>query len=123
MSASPTMPVRNPRLAGFRSLDGHTSYGVEDLFEGCPAARTAGRPTSVAAFYRDAPLNLAPGGHGIDRYGEWLPYLRFAGLGEGGTPLLPLPGAARRHGLGSLLVKREAANPTGSHKDRMSPLV
>ncbi|MCC7275660.1 MAG: pyridoxal-phosphate dependent enzyme, partial [Alphaproteobacteria bacterium] len=42
---------------------------------------------------------------------------------EGGTPLLPLPGAARRHGLGSLLVKREAANPTGSHKDRMSPLV
>jgi threonine synthase len=39
-------------------------------------------------------------------------------LGEGETPLVALPDLARRWGLCKLLLKREDANPGGSHKDR-----
>ena len=57
------------------------------------------------------------------RYAELLPIrnLRFAvSLGEGGTPLLPVPHARSAVGLerGELLVKDEGANPTGTFKAR-----
>lgn len=39
-------------------------------------------------------------------------------LGEGATPLLEAPRLAKRLDLGSLLLKWEGANPTGSFKDR-----
>ncbi|MBR0646823.1 threonine synthase [Plastoroseomonas hellenica] len=110
-------PLRNPRLIGFAALDGIARYGVQDFFEGCPRAAAAGAPTSVAAVYEGAaPL---PAGTGMARHAARLPYVRFPTLGEGDTPLLPLPSVA---GLGALWLKRESANPTGSHKDRMSPL-
>lgn len=112
-------PLRNPRLTGFAALDGIARYGVQDLFEGCPRAAAAGAPTSVAAVYEGSVPWPSPAGLGMARHAARLPYLRFPTLGEGGTPLLPLPAAA---GLGALWLKREAANPTGSHKDRMSPL-
>src|SRR3990172_2081923 len=38
-------------------------------------------------------------------------------LGEGSTPLLPAPPLSRRYGV-ELWLKWEAANPTGSYKDR-----
>jgi threonine synthase len=41
-------------------------------------------------------------------------------LGEGDTPLLRLPRVARDVGVKELYVKNEAANPTGSHKDRLA---
>jgi threonine synthase len=46
---------------------------------------------------------------------------RATGLGEGGTPLLPLSRAVAAHGgleRGELLVKEEGLNPTGSFKAR-----
>jgi threonine synthase len=55
------------------------------------------------------------------RYREWLP---LAGedvpvtLGEGGTPLLPVPRLGERHGFEQLWVKEEGTNPTGSFKAR-----
>ena len=57
------------------------------------------------------------------RYRELLPVRddrHAASLGEGATPLIPIPRAARTLGLerGELLVKDEAANPTGSFKAR-----
>jgi threonine synthase len=39
-------------------------------------------------------------------------------LGEGDTPLVPLPRWGAAHGLGRVYAKLEAANPTGSFKDR-----
>ncbi len=39
-------------------------------------------------------------------------------LGEGGTPMLPMREAARRHGLAAVWVKDESGNPTGSFKAR-----
>jgi threonine synthase len=55
------------------------------------------------------------------RYREWMP-LRDGEdpvtLGEGGTPLLPVPRLARVLGLDALWVKDESVNPTGSFKAR-----
>jgi len=39
-------------------------------------------------------------------------------LGEGATPLIAVPRIARHFGFRELLIKNEAANPTGSFKDR-----
>jgi threonine synthase len=55
------------------------------------------------------------------RYREWLPLAdgeEPVTLGEGGTPLLPTPRLAARHGLSQLWVKDESTNPTGSFKAR-----
>ena len=114
--------VRNPLLIGFRSLDGRSHFGVGDLFEGDPASRSRGEPTSVAAEYRQiaSPLPACVGP--MRTYGAWLPYLEFPSLGEGGTPAVDVPALADALGLKRLIVKRESANPTGSHKDRMTPL-
>lgn len=57
------------------------------------------------------------------RYGERHPYRTFPTLGEGGTPLVSLPILAERLQVQGLWVKNEGQNPTGSHKDRLSPLV
>ncbi len=54
-------------------------------------------------------------------YASFLPVRDPAGvvtLGEGATPLVPAPRLGRRLGLAELRVKNEAANPTGSFKDR-----
>lgn len=41
-------------------------------------------------------------------------------LGEGNTPLLPLPTLAKKWGLSQLWGKAEFLNPTGSYKDRIA---
>lgn len=115
----PGTPIANPRLTGSAALDGVSAYDIEDLFEGCPRAAAAGTPLSVAARYDGAAPWPAPPGRGLPRFGARLPFLRFPSLGEGDTPLLPL---SHQQDLGGLWIKRESANPTGSHKDRMSPL-
>lgn len=55
------------------------------------------------------------------RYHEVLPVgdpAAVVTLGEGGTPLLPLPRFGQRIGLPDLLAKDEGGNPTGSFKAR-----
>ncbi len=55
------------------------------------------------------------------RYHEVLPVLdavNVVSLGEGGTPLLPLPQFGKTIGLPKLLAKDEGGNPTGSFKSR-----
>jgi threonine synthase len=55
------------------------------------------------------------------RYGTLLPLLSEANkvtLGEGMTPLLPLPRLGSRYGFGALTLKDEGQNPTGSFKAR-----
>ncbi|MGF6641671.1 pyridoxal-phosphate dependent enzyme [Paraburkholderia sp. MM6662-R1] len=115
--------IRNPHLQGFRSLDGKSSYAIGDWFEGDPTSRREGCPTSLAATYSQLPASLPAIVGPMVMYGDWLPYKNFPSLGEGGTPLVALANLAKVLDVGSVLLKREAANPTGSHKDRMTPLV
>lgn len=61
--------------------------------------------------------------HGTDlwRYRAFLPFapeFPAVRLGEGGTPLLPLPRLADETGVGELWMKEEAGNPTASFKAR-----
>lgn len=60
-------------------------------------------------------------GSGLERWAPLLPPL-LPGLscGEGATPLVSAPRAAAWAGLPELLVKDESANPSWSHKDRLS---
>lgn len=56
----------------------------------------------------------------IERYADFLPLgeaTPVISLGEGGTPLVPLPRLSRELGI-ELYAKFEGANPTGSFKDR-----
>lgn len=114
--------IRNPLLTGFASLDGRSSYGVGDWFEGDPASRAEGSPTSLSAQYNRPALTLPDTVGPMQAYANWLPYVSFPSLNEGGTPMVDLPALAESLGVQSLAVKCEAANPTGSHKDRMTPL-
>ncbi|APD13348.1 pyridoxal-phosphate dependent enzyme [Pandoraea pulmonicola] len=114
--------IRNPLLIGFRSLDGKSHYAVGDWFEGDPESRKRGMPTSLAAEYRQSVAQLPSCVGPLRTYGAWLPYVDFPSLNEGGTPTVDLPALAVSFGLRKLVVKRESANPTGSHKDRMTPL-
>jgi len=120
MISSVSSPARNPDLIGFRSLAGGDLLPVADYLEGCPSGRALERPTSVTGVYKQYPSQLPLRGAKMSEMGEWLPYVRWRGLGEGGTPLLDFTPSAP---VGRLLLKAEWMNPTGSHKDRASPLV
>ncbi|NWK44781.1 pyridoxal-phosphate dependent enzyme [Ralstonia pickettii] len=111
---------QNPALVGFRSLAGGALLPVGDYPGGCPDGRRTGKPTSVTAVYaehRREPQALPTGGD-MREWSSYLPYLEWPSLGEGGTPLIELESTCLR----KLLIKAEWMNPTGSHKDRMSPL-
>ena len=112
-------PQINPTFNGLQCVRCNENHGVVDLFEGCPSCLRAGFPSSVAPRYATRPRFL--GTHvGMARYADWLPYHRFITLGEGNTPLLQAADLGREIGLSDFYLKQEGANPTGSHKDRMS---
>jgi threonine synthase len=100
----------------------HTTTGEDQrAYRGCPVCAGDGR---VVAYDCDfEPGDLVPtDAPGIWRWSAALPVdARHAvSLGEGDTPLVPLPSVARDVGVKQLYVKNEAANPTGSHKDRLA---
>ena len=68
-------------------------------------------PAEAARRLSTRPANLW-------RYAELLPPVPPITLGEGFTPLLPAPRIASDLGGGSLWIKDEAVNPTGSFKAR-----
>lgn len=76
---------------------------------------------AAAARTMTAPALAARRLGGMWRFAELLP-VRYAvnvvHLGEGATPLLPMPALGRALGLDRLLVKAEGSNPTGSFKAR-----
>ncbi len=111
-------PMRNPSVLGMQCLRCQREYPFQDFFEGCPACQAEGWPASVKVRYWSLPKRLT-----IENIQEWLVYKSSPVLGEGRTPLVPLPTLAKELGVGGLFVKNEGANPTGSHKDRMSALL
>jgi len=107
----------------------------ELVCSGCDARRSAeglatvcpecGQPWLVRYPGRQPPSLTARAevrrGQGMWRYRPFLPLLpgeEPVTLGEGDTPLLPLPRTGRRLGLSDLWIKDEGTNPTGSFKAR-----
>ena len=120
MSAS---AVFNPNLAGLECLACGAPADLSEPRTVCPAC---GQPLVArydlariaAATPRDA---LARSGTDLWRYRAVLPFapdFPAVRLGEGGTPLLPLPRLAAELGVAGLWLKEESPNPTQSFKAR-----
>jgi len=115
-------PATRSRFVGLRCQRCAAWYDESRMFEGCPACRDGEWAASLIAEYD---LTGALGdwqrlaGRGVWRYRPFLPVTdqRVAlTLGEGGTPLLSLPG----NGWAQLWLKNESVNPTWSYKDRLN---
>lgn len=106
----------NPRLDGMRCLRCGTIAPMADTLEGCPSCAGEGWPVSMALHYRDLPTS-------VEHIADWLAYPDCPTLGEGNTPVVQLESLAEEIGIRDLHLKNEGANPTGSHKDRMSRFV
>ncbi|MEU7646765.1 threonine synthase [Streptomyces huasconensis] len=119
---SPASPRTSPAslATGQRSLgDPSIRFPLwPPLTSGCPVTSTdsVSYPVEVDYAYDKVPADLftaAPGRpRGHERWAPLLPPLRAPGLGEGGTPLVPLGDG--------LWIKDESRNPTWSHKDRIN---
>lgn len=86
-------------------------------FSGCAACREEGigaNPVPPLADLSGLSLETYPGGPWGWPSALSAPVAAPVTLGEGGTPVVPLP----EDGPDGLWVKYEGANPTGSHKDR-----
>ncbi|MBA3339862.1 MAG: pyridoxal-phosphate dependent enzyme [Geodermatophilaceae bacterium] len=95
---------------------------------GCPTCRSATFASGLTPTYDyerlsqdlgDAPLSEPA--EGIWRYRRLLPTLRSrheVTLGEGGTPLIPLPRLAAELNAEQVWIKDESGNPTWTFKDR-----
>jgi threonine synthase len=118
----------NPSFSGFKCVRvaEHifgASSDVGDKGLGCPDCYNHAR-ASVAIEHNDSQFIITGRSlaSGMVAYSDLLACNRWPTLGEGNTPVLELPDLASKYDVLRLRVKNEAANPTGSHKDRMSPL-
>lgn len=114
--------LMNPHLQGLECLRCRLLHPIGDLYEGCPACLALGYPASVYCKYDLGGDLKANRFSGPERYRSFFPYLNFPTLGEGSTPVIPIEWGGAGAGPGKIWIKNEGANPTGSHKDRMSPL-
>lgn len=117
------------RFEGFACPRCDARFGPNLVIDsrGCPrCAATA--PTNLEVIYPAAEQFRAtarrPPGRlpSLWRYAAMLPVdeADAVSLGEGLTPLVPVPGIGALLGLARLYVKDETRNPTWSHKDRFS---
>jgi threonine synthase len=113
----------NPLLAGFDCPACHAHADLSAPRSVCPSC---GRPLLARYDLERMQGELRPehlGRYGTDlwRYRAVLPFhadFPVVRLGEGGTPLLPLPRLAEETGVAELWLKEEAGNPTQSFKAR-----
>lgn len=110
------VPRLNPRVVGLRCVRCRITFPTEDYFEGCPTCHSHNMPASLAIEYREFPASMTC-------LADWQVYRDHPTLGEGNTPLVALEGLAKEIGVRTLCLKNEGANPSGSHKDRMSRFV
>jgi threonine synthase len=99
------------------------------MVQGCPACRTEQYVANLAVKYdyeaiaaSVTPAMVAGRPPTLWRYRELLPVsdpAHIVSLGEGMTPLLPIPDIGRQLGIQQLYLKNESLNPTWSFKDRL----
>ncbi len=93
-------------------------YETGEIF---PWESPAPRPLSARVKHDHAAEELTAAARTLWDFRALLPIAADAqvvSLGEGGTPLIAGPQLGRALGLAPVLMKNEAANPTGSFKDR-----
>src|SRR5262249_19782314 len=113
----------NPRLQAVACSECGATYDLTAPRATCSAC---GRPLvaryDLEAIAREQSRDaLARNGADLWRFRALLPFApdyEVVRLGEGGTPLLPLPRMARETGVAELWLKEEAPNPTHSFKAR-----
>ncbi len=114
---------------GYRCVRCGREFPPGPMFTGCPACGEEGHPANLAvridldrARASFHPGRLADRPASMWRYHELLPVdLEDAvTMGEGMTPLVPLPRLGRELGMPNLHAKVEGANPTWSFKDRLA---
>jgi len=116
-------PPFQPALTHLECFDCGAHCDLRSPRSVCPAcARPLVARYDLARIRAEVPRD-ALGRHGTDlwRYRAVLPFAAsFAAvrLGEGGTPLLPMPRLAESLGLDTLWLKEESPNPTQSFKAR-----
>jgi threonine synthase len=122
----PSLNARSPFQPAFLALDCHDCGAAHDLAAPRTVCATCGRPLRARYDWdriRAEVPRASLGRFGTDlwRYRAVLPFASdFAAvrLGEGGTPLLPMPRLAEDGGQRELWLKAEAGNPTQSFKAR-----
>jgi len=112
------------RASGLRCLRCGAAYPLAHHSEDCPACRTTTR-SNLFVTYASAEAPARPSRESVRSMWRWdatLPVARSQAvtLGEGGTPLVPLPRAAAALGLREVWAKDESRNPTWSFKDRLA---
>jgi threonine synthase len=110
-------------FTGFDCLGCHAAYAPDQDLLLCPRCHQLLEARyDLARFGREVDRDaLARRPAGVWRWRELLPVLddaRIVTLGEGGTPFLRSERIARACGVRELWLKSDAANPTGSLKDR-----
>jgi len=97
-------------------------YDADRLHNTCTCGSPLLARYDLSAVARTlTPAALAPRSATLWRYHELLPVRQPAdivSLGEGWTPLFPLPRLAQSLGIGQLLIKDESANPGDTFKAR-----
>jgi threonine synthase len=114
---------------GLRCPNCEENYPLSVMVNGCPACRTSEYVSNVEVTYDFEKIasrlnreTLATRPATMWRYAELLPVSNpghVISLGEGLTPLVPLPSVGQQMGLRRLYLKNEGINPTWSYKDRM----
>lgn len=117
----------NPYLQALRCVYCDAQFPVSAMFTGCPQCRGETFASGLTPDYDYGQLRddvedgpLAEPEEGLWRYRRLLPVDRAyeVTLGEGGTPLVPLPSVANELDAEQVWVKDESRNPTWTFKDR-----
>jgi threonine synthase len=117
-------------LTGLRCVRCGKEYPVEIRPRGCSEHRD--KPANVTPVYDYGAIHkvfdrkqLASRPNTMWRYREYLPANPedIVTMGEGMTPLIPVPRLGRSIGVPNLYVKNDTVNPTWSHKDRLASVV
>lgn len=110
----------NPYLKKMYCIRCGTLYEIGDYHTGCPSCRKEGYPVNLSCKY-EGKQKIRNDKRRMFRYQDFLPYESFPTLGEGNTPIIEVKSLVDKFNLKKVYIKNEFQNPTGSHKDRMSP--
>ena len=100
-----TQPKKNPSWHGYECIQCEVVHPLGDYPNGCPHCALREQPANLFCIYNSVNSDID------------LPYGNTLDLGQGKTPLVPMPDDS-----GGGFFKLELANPTGSHKDRMAAM-